>query len=142
MTRKLLILAALAVFAACACYGETDSQTIQLAMGAASGATTTVTGVSGMLDAVYASASDGTSTGTVAVAIVPADAKVSAINVATGSTVGLKVWRPSTDRTAVDGSALTSDPPGRFILVNDTVRLIVTSSPTNLTWRATLKLEK
>ena len=40
------------------------------------------------------------------------------------------------------GADLTSDPPGMYSLCGETLRLIVTGSPTGKTWRATLKLQR
>ncbi|MBU0706694.1 hypothetical protein KJ662_05580, partial [Patescibacteria group bacterium] len=64
-----------------------------------------------------------------------------AVSIATGATTDEKVWRPRTDGTAVDGTALTSDPPGRFVLGGETVTFAITGSPTNVTWTCIIILE-
>ena len=129
--------------AACACFAETKQETILLPLGAAAAAgTVTVSQVSGMLDAVYVTVSDGVSTGTVKIAVVPLDPAMPAIEVATNAVVASKVWRPRVDSTDIAGAALTGDGPGQYILTGDSLRMIVTDSPAGKTWRATVKLEQ
>jgi hypothetical protein len=96
--------------------------------------------VNGYVQAVYVAVSDGNSTGTVAVSYTPA-VGTGTVSVATGSTEREKIWRPATDRTAVDGTALSSDPPGPFVLVGETLTFAVSSSPTNVTWKCLVVVE-
>ena len=138
---RLLILA-LAGLVACACYAEPRIYTLPVAMGAATGNTGTLDGVSGYLDEVYVSCSDGSSTGTVYLAYVPVDGITPAVNVATGEVTAAKVWRPRIDATDVAGADLTSDAPGRVALAAETLRLIVLGSPTNKTWKASIKVDR
>lgn len=97
--------------------------------------------LSGWVEAVYVGASDYASTGTVAVTYMPL-ADTNAINIATGSAVGHKVWMPRIDFTGVDGSALTSDPPGRFPLAGETLTFSISSSPTGIVWRAVVIIDE
>jgi len=139
--RKLITITG-ACLVACACFAEPRSKTISIAMGAATAKTQTLENVRGYLDAVHVTVSDGSSTGTVLVAIVPLDTGISAINVATNSVVGTDSWRPVVDATDTKGAALTSDPPGRYPLSGDSVRVIVSGSPTGVTWKTTIKFDR
>jgi hypothetical protein len=139
--RKLALIVS-AALAACACLAEPFNQAISLALGDATAGTQTVENVRGYLNAIHVSVSDGASTGTVQIAIVPSDTNVSAINVATNSVVATDTWRPRVDATDVAGSALTSDPPLRYPLTGDDLRMIVSGSPTGVTWRATIKVDR
>lgn len=139
--RKLSIILS-ASLAACACMAEPADVQLYVAMGDATAATQSVENITGVIDAVYVSCGSGAATGVVALAIVPKDGNTSAISLATGTATGSKVWRPSIDRTSVAGSDLSSDPPGRFIVVGDTLRLIVNPGTTGVTWRATIMLDK
>ena len=138
--RKLVTII-VASLAACACMAGVKDVPIYLAMGDATALTGTVENVSGYVEAVYVSCETGTATGVVAIAIVPKDDQTTAIDIATGTAIGSKVWRPAIDRTAVAGTDLSSDPPGRFVMVNDTLRFIVSVGDTGVTWRATVIIE-
>jgi hypothetical protein len=129
---------------ACACFADQnpDTRTITVTMGAATGLTNTINNLRGYLDEIYVSCSDGSSTGTISLAYVPLDGVTPAVNVATGVVTAAKVWRPRLDGTDIAGDDLTSDPPGRVMLAGESMRLIVTGSPTNKTWTATIKLDK
>lgn len=96
--------------------------------------------INGYIDTVYVAVSDGNSTGTVAVAYTPA-VGTGTVSVATGSCEREKIWRPVVDRTAVAGTDLTSDPPGPFVLVGETVTFSISSSPTNVTWKCLVVVE-
>lgn len=139
--RKLAILVMLATLA-CVAVAEPTDEPIYLAMGAATAGTQTISNIRGYVDTVYVAVSDGASTGTVLIAIVPLDTNVSAINIATSSVTASKAWYPVIDRTDTAGTALTSDPPSRYSLAGDSLRMIVSGSPTGVTWRATIKVER
>jgi hypothetical protein len=109
---------------------------IYIAMGESTSNTGTVENARGYIDAIYVSTVGGSSTGTVALAIVPKDGNTSAISIATGDVTGSKVWRPRLDATAVDGTGLTTDPPVMIPVSGDTLRLIMSASTTGITWRA------
>jgi len=133
-----LILIACAGWAACAWAGSEPR--VILTLGTATGSTGTVANVSGYLEEIQVFVSDGTSTGSVAVAVLTADNSIAAVNIATNNVTGSKIWRPVVDSTSILGADQTSDPPRRWYLVLDKLRLIVTGSPTNLTWTARAKL--
>lgn len=139
-----LLLTACAGLMACACFADQNpyTRTITVTMGAATGLTNTINNLRGYLDEIYVSCSDGSSTGTISLAYVPLDGVTPAVNVATGVVTAAKVWRPRLDGTDIAGDDLTSDPPGRVMLAGESMRLIVTGSPTNKTWTATIKLDK
>ena len=141
--RKLL-LTACAVFAACACYADQnpDTRTLAVVMGAATSKTNTIHNLRGYMDEVYISCSGGISTSTVHLAYVPLDGITPAANVATGVVAKAKLWRPRLDGTDIAGADLTNDPPARVMFAGESLRMIVTGSPTNLTWTATIKLDR
>ena len=138
--RKLIVILGVSL-AACAGMAEPKDVPIYLAMGDATAKTGSVANVSGYIDTVYISTASGASTGIVTLAIVPKDGQTTATSIATGTVTGSKVWRPVVDRTAVAGTDLASDDPGRFIMVGDTLRLIVSSSDTGITWRASIMID-
>jgi fructose-1,6-bisphosphatase len=115
---------------------------LQVKMDAVTGATNTLAGVFGKIVEVQFSCSDGVSTGTVALAYVPLDGLNAAVNISTGTVAGVKIFRPTVDSTDIAGVDLTSDSPGCFYISGETLRLIVAGSPTNKTWRATIKVDK
>ena len=119
-----------------------DTRSVAVVLGAATTETNTINNLRGYLDEIYVSCSDGSSTGTVAVAYIPTDGITPAINVATGAVAAAKLWRPRVDVTDIAGVALTSDPPSRVMLAGESLSLIVTGSPTNKTWTATIKLDR
>jgi len=140
--RKLMFTALAVVGSACALIAEPDTKMVAIVLGNATGGTNTLSGVRGYIEDVYVTCSDGVSTGDVKVAFIPLDGVSAAVDVGTNSVVGVKVFRPSIDRTDVNGAALTSDPPGRYLIDGDSIRLIVTDSPTNKTWKAVIRLDK
>ena len=139
--RKLFLILSAGVIA-CVCAAEPFDVPIYIAMGDATTKTGSVSNVRGYVDTVYISTASGSSTGTVTLAIVPKDDQTTATSIATGTATGSKVWRPVVDRTAVAGTDLGSDPPGRFIAVGDTLRLIMVNSDTGITWTATIMMDK
>ena len=133
-------LSAIIVTAACAlCVAEPVTKPIYIAMGTATAKTQTVENVRMEIDAVTVSVSDGVSTGAVVVSYSPLDTALAAVNIATNSVTDEKTWRPRVDGTDVAGSALTSDTPGQYVLIGDTVSFVVSGSPTGVTWRCTLR---
>jgi len=142
--RKLLYIAC-AVLMACACYADQNPDTrtvlVTTITNTTSG-TNTINNLRGYVDEIQVSVSDGVSTGTVALAYVPLDGITPAVNVATGEVIAAKVWRPRLDGTDIAGAALTSDPPARVMLAGESLRMIVTGSPTSKVWTATIKLDE
>jgi len=139
--RKLLLTACVGLIA-CVCSAAPRAYTLKMVLGAATGATNTLTGLSGYIDEIHVSVSDGVSTGTVALAYMPLDGITPAVNIATGVVTAAKVWRPRIDVMDIAGADLTNDPPARVMLAGESVRMIVTGSPTNKTWTATIKLDR
>lgn len=139
--RKLFIMTCAALLAGF-CLAEPKAHVFSVSMGAATGNTNTLTGVFGKIVEVQVSCADGSSTGTVALAYIPLDGINSAVNISTGEVTGVKIFRPTVDSTDIAGADLTSDTPERFYITGETLRLIVTGSPTNKTWKATIKIDR
>ena len=139
--RKLLYIAC-AVLMACACSAEPRAYTLNMVMGAGTGATNTLTGLRGFVEEIQVVVSDVVSTGTVFIAYLPLDVSATAVNIATGSVEAVKIWRPGLDMTDIAGADLTGDPPVRVMLTGESIRMIVADSPTNKTWKATIKLDR
>lgn len=140
--RKLIIMACVGLFAACACSALPRNYTLPVSVGAGTSATSTLSGVFGRIVEIQAFVSDNSSTGNFAVAYLPLDVSMTAINISTGVVSASKAWRPTVDSTDVNGADLTSDEPGWFYIAGETIRLIITGSPTNLTWKATIKVDR
>lgn len=130
--RRLLITLAAGLIA-CAGLAEPSMNYRDIPLGTNTSGSATMP-LSGYVEAVYVSVSDGASTGTVTVSYAP-HAGGTAVNIATNSVTDEKVWRPTVDRTDVAGADLTSDEPSRFALAGETVTFSVASSPTGLTWK-------
>jgi hypothetical protein len=138
--RKLLTVCACLLVAACAFAEGPAARSLVIALGNSTGGTNTTQAVSGYIEEVQVTCSDVLQTGSVFVAIVPADVTASAINIATNAVVGSKLWRPRVDATSLLGADLTSDPPVRYFVFGDTVQFIVTASTaTNKTWSCRIK---
>lgn len=101
--------------------------------------TVTMTGVAGYIDEIICPIPAGTGvTGTVAVAATPAIG--TAVTLATATIAADKLFRTRLDGTDNAGSALTSDPPGRFMAYGDVLVFTVSSAnTTGLTWRVYIK---
>jgi len=136
--RKLSCVGAVVFMAACA-FGGGKSETLDLTLGTATGATGTLSSVSGYLEDIQVSVTDGVSTGNVFIALLRQDATVAAVNIATNTVTDELLFRPVVDGTDILGAALTSDPPRRMYLYNESLRFIVTGSPTNKVWRMRVK---
>jgi len=140
--RKLIIIACAGLFAACACYAEPKAYVFPVSMGTNTTVTNTFSGIFGKVVEVQASCSDVVSTGTVYVSYVPVDGINSAVNIATGAVAASKMWRPTVDSTDIAGADLTSETPGCFYLASEALRVIVGGSPTNKTWKITIKVDR
>jgi len=142
MRRLTLILAAALALTCAAGMAEPKAESFNVAVALLTTGTNTLPEVRGYLDEVHVSVNDGASTGTVALAYVPLDGITAAVNIATNEVIASKVWRPAVDSTTVAGIANTNDPPARYGFAGETVRCIVTGSPTGKTWTVTLKLDR
>ncbi len=111
-----------------------------IALGGQTGGTNTM-GVTGYVKAIYVSVSDGASTGNVVISYAPYVGG-DAINIATNLVTDEKVFRPVVDSTTIAGVDLGSDPPTPYVLAGETVSLVVSGSPTNLTWSGVLIVEE
>jgi len=139
--RRLIVLMGVSLMVACALIAGPEARQITpIELGAATGGTNTLA-ISGYVEAVYVSVSDGASTGAVTVSYAP-HIGGNAVNLATNDVSDEKVWRPVVDKTSVAGTDLTSDEPARFPLAGETVSFVVTGSPTNLTWKCVLVLDQ
>jgi len=133
------LLAALALLALPA-LAKPDLKYIDLTLGTGTGATGTMSIASGYLEDIQVLVTDGISTGSVFIAVLRTDSTVAAVNIATNTVTDELLFRPVVDSTDILGAALTSDPPRRMYLHEETLRFIVTDSPTNKVWRMRVKL--
>ena len=138
--RKLSLILSVSILMAAYATGAPKLIPIKNVMGAATALTNTTEKVVGYIEEVQVAVSDGVSTGTVFVALQPADSTVAAYNIATNSVVGEARWRPRVDGTDVTGAALPGDPPWRYFAIGDTLVFTVSGSPTNVTWTCGVKI--
>ena len=139
--RKLSLIIGAAVLVAACAYGRETLDVVDVVLTSGTTGTSTVNIASGYLEDIQVSVSDGVSTGVVKIAVLRPDAVVSAVEIATNTAVvGSKLFRPVVDGTDITGTALTSDPPRRMYLLGEKLRMIVSGSPTNVTWKARAKL--
>jgi len=139
--RKLLLTACVGLMT-CACFAEPRAYVFPVSMGTNTTVTNTFSGIFGKVVEVQVACSDGSSTGTVYVAYVPVDGINSPVNIATGEVTAVKVWRPTVDSTDIAGADLTDETPGCFYLASENLRVIVGGSPTNKTWKVTIKVDR
>ena len=138
--RKLLTVCACLLVAACAFAEGPAARSLVIALGNGTGGTNTTQAIIGSIEDVQVACSGSTVTGNVFVSIVPADTSAASIDIATNAVTGSKLWRPRVDATSMLGADLTSDPPVRYFVCGDAVKLIVTdSSETNKTWTCRIK---
>lgn len=141
--RKLLFIVC-AVLVACAVQAEPKAIYLSVPMGTNATVTSTFAptgGFKGSVDTIYVSCTDGASASTVTVYRASVDTNVTDETMATATVTGNKVFRPRVDATDTAGSGLTSDPPVRFLLCDESVKVKVENSATGKTWRVTIKAE-
>jgi len=138
--RKLFLIAC-AGLTACACLAEPRHVTFSLATGTNDTATASTTAISGYIDEIVLELPTGTAvTGTVAVTATPVVG--AAVTLASKTITATQLVRPRLDGTGTDGSALESDPPGRYMSAGDKITATVSSAnTTGLTWRVFLKYD-
>jgi len=138
--RKLLFIAC-AALAACACLAGPKHATFSLSTGTNDTATANTTAISGYIDEIILELPTGTAvTGTVAVTATPLVG--AAVTLASKTIDATQLVRPRLDGTGTDGSALTSDPPGRYMSAADKITATVSSAnTTGLTWRVFVKYD-
>ena len=138
--RKLLIIACAGLMA-CACLAEPRHVTFSLTTGTNTTATAGTTAISGYIDEIVLELPSGaTATGAVAVTATPIVG--AAFTLASKTISATQLVRPRFDGTGTDGTALTSDPPGRYMSAGDKLTATVSSAdPTGLTWRVFIKFD-
>ncbi len=111
---------------------------LSLSTGTNDTATTSTTAISGYLDEIVLELPSGAVTGTVAVTATPIIG--AAVTVASRGISATHLVRPRFDGTDTAGTALTNDPPGRYMIAADKITITVSgASPTGLTWRVGIK---
>jgi hypothetical protein len=136
--RKLLIIAC-AGLAACA-LADPAHYTFSLATGTNVTATANTTALSGYIDEIVLELPSGATTGILSVTATPVVG--SAVTLATKTISATTLIRPRLDGTDTGGSALTSDPPGRYMSAGDKITATVTAaSVTGKTWRVFVKYD-
>lgn len=142
MKRASTIAAVLLV--ACVAFGRPQLKKNTMTMGAATTKTNSFSDVEGYIDEIEVYVTDGVSTGTVTITGQPADSEastVAAYNIATNAVTDSQRWRPAVDRTDVAAADLTSDPPDRRLLIGDTIKFLVSGSPTGKVWKIRIKYD-
>ena len=134
--RKIMLILVVGLLAHTALAGNGHYTEIVLA--GLTGGTSTVANVRGFVEEIYCD-SPSAVTGNVVVSYQPVISTMAAVTMATNMVSSDTIWRPAYDRTDVKATALTSDQPGRYCLAGETVKFVVTESPTNLTWKLYLK---
>ena len=137
MRNRLIIISGLMVLAVAA-FAQPKAPLASVFLGTNTTGTATLTGLNGYIEEVSVVVG-GSDTGSVVVAILPYDG-VDAISIATNAVTGSKLWRPAVDATDITGAALTTDPPRRYLLAGESVRMTVSGSATNKTWKMRVKL--
>jgi hypothetical protein len=138
--RKLsIILGAGLLMAACA-WGRPLTATLSLATGTNTTATTGTTAISGYIDEIVLELPTGATTGIVAVTATPTVG--AAVTLAGKNLSATQLVRPRFDGTDTAGTALSSDPPGRYMSASDKITATVTAaSNTGKTWRVFIKYD-
>lgn len=92
--------------------------------------------LTGAINAIYISTTDGTSTGVVTVAYSPEG--MSAVVMATNTVIGSKSFVPRVAATDTAGTALTNDVYVGYVLTGDDVTVSVTGAPASSAWKAVI----
>jgi hypothetical protein len=137
---KLSIFGAVVLLAACA-FAEPKQQTIEASTGTNDTGSATSTTIKGYIDEIALVLPTGSSvTGTVTVTAV--QPMGNSVTLAAKEITATTLIRPRLDGTGTDGSALTSDPPARYLSYGDTITVTVTSAnTTGLVWKAWIKYD-
>ena len=137
--RKLLIIACAGLMA-CACLAEPRHVTFSLATGTNDTATAGTTAISGYIDEIVLELPAGATSGAVSLTATPVVG--AAVTLASKTISATQLVRPRLDGTDTAGTALTSDPPGRYMSAGDKLTALVASaSHTGLTWRVFVKFD-
>jgi hypothetical protein len=137
--RKLVIIAGASLMA-CACLAGPQHVTFNLATGTNDTATTTTTAISGYIDEIVLELPAGATSGVVSVTATPVVG--AAVTLASKTITATQLVRPRLDGTDTAGTALTSDPPWRYMSAGDKITASVASaSHTGKTWRVYIKYD-
>jgi len=141
MKKTILAAAAIAVGLTLAVWGGPRWALFELATTTNATATTSTTALSGYIDEIVLELPTGTTvTGTVAVTATPRIG--AAVTLASKTIDATQLVRPRLDGTDTAGTALTSDPPGRYMSAGDNLTFAVTgANTTGLTWRVLVKFD-
>ncbi len=138
--RKLLLFACAALAACAVSAAPKASSPLSVATGTNVAGSVSTTGISGYIDEIVLELPNGALTGTVAVTATPLVG--SAVTLASKTITSTSLIRPRLDGTDTGGSALTSDPPGRYLSVGDKINIAVTAANvTGKTWRVYIKYD-
>lgn len=107
-------------------------------------ATQTCAVIRGPIEEISIDAVTTPCTGTVLVVLQPEVSTLSAVTIVTKSAVTADtIFRPRVDCTDTGGTALTGDPPTRFVACGETLRFEVSAAnPTGVVWKAVVKWGK
>lgn len=137
--RKLLVIACASLMA-CACLAEPKAKTLTFATGTNTTATATETAIAGYIDEIVLEAPSGVTSGIVTV--VATQPMGNTVTLATNTATSDVLVRLRVDGTDNAGSALTSDPPGRYLSFGDSIAAtVISADPTGLTWRVWIKYD-
>lgn len=147
---KKRIMTGAAILAACAfaMAGMVDREILTVTATGTNAATTvtdTSTKVRGYIEQIDIVQVTAATTGTLAVAIVPElSSYMSDVTlVASTNANGDLTYRPRVDTTDTSGTALTSDPPTRYLLCGDSIKFTGSSfTTTNISFKAVIKWQK
>jgi hypothetical protein len=138
---KLSLIICVGLMAACA-FGEPKRVTLDVTTGTNDTGNTSTGVIAGYIDEIVLIIPAGTTvTGTVA--IVATQPLGNTVTLASKEITATTLVRPRLDGTDTAGSALTSDPPGRYLSYGDTITATVTAAnTTGLTWRVGIKYDE
>ena len=139
MKRKLSYFGAVVLVAACA-FAEPKTVELSCATGTNTTASATNKTISGYIDEIVLDAPSGVTSGVVS--IVATQPMGNTVTLATKTVTADTLIRLRVDGTENTGSALTSDPPGRYLCYGDSIVYTVSAAdPTGLTWKAWIKYD-
>lgn len=139
--RKLSVVCAAYLVAACAVHAAPQYVTLSIASGTNIAGTATSSAIAGWIDEVILELPSGATTGTVSVTATP-PVIGSAVTIASKAISATTTIRPRFDGTTSAGVANTSDPPERYMAFGDLITATLSvASHTGKTWRVTIKYD-
>jgi len=138
--RKLSIIIGAAVLVAACAFGKPNSLTVSVATGTNTSGSAAAQ-IAGYVDEIVLALPTGTAvTGTVAV--VATQPMGNTVTLASKEITATTLIRPRLDGTDTAGSALTGDPPGRYMSYGDNFAVTVTdANVTGKTWSVWIKYD-